>query len=176
MPLQNIADRWVDNCMTEMGQCAAAAIILPAWILAGELANRNTTFSTSAAREGRPGRPLHWREKSHLPATRWRCHLSRVLRLHNDDNVMQDLVEGFALFGERLAFGVLEPLVRRMPVEQGTVNTVFLQDECQFLAQGLFDLTGGPKPTSASKAWGEISNANGLKPTRNRGREMRQMN
>jgi hypothetical protein len=31
-----------------------------------------------------------------------------------------------------------------MPIEQGAVNTVFLEHEFKFLAQGFVDLAGGP--------------------------------
>jgi hypothetical protein len=65
--------------------------------------------------------------------------------LHNDDNLAQQLAERFAFFGEHLALGLLEAPMRRMPIEQGAVNAVFLQHIFQFLAQGLVDLPCGPR-------------------------------
>jgi hypothetical protein len=61
--------------------------------------------------------------------------------LHHGDDVRQQLTEGFALFGENLALSILQPPVRSMPSEKRAVNTVFFQDELQFLAQGLIDLS-----------------------------------
>ena len=56
---------------------------------------------------------------------------------------LKNLPSGLFL-GKHLALGILEAPVRRMLVEQGAVNAVFLQHEFLFLAQGFVDLSGDP--------------------------------
>ena len=62
--------------------------------------------------------------------------------LYQGDHVLQQFTEGFAFLCENLVVGIMEPPVRRMPIQQGAVNAVFFQHELQFLTQGLIDLTG----------------------------------
>ncbi len=45
----------------------------------------------------------------------------------------------------------------RMPFKQGAVNTVFLQHEFQFLAQGLINLTSGPNQQLLPRHWARLT-------------------
>jgi hypothetical protein len=68
----------------------------------------------------------------------------KCFELNNGDDFRKPLAEGLALFGQRDAFGVGQPPMRRVPIQQGAVDTVFLEDKLEFLEEKGFDLASGP--------------------------------
>jgi hypothetical protein len=57
--------------------------------------------------------------------------------------MVNNLPNGLPFFGEHPALGIIEALVKWMPVERGAVNEVFLQHELEFLGQRFVDLFCG---------------------------------
>jgi hypothetical protein len=173
MQLEDIADGLVGDDQSEIGQRPGDAVVTPCGVLSGQLHNPLLDLSRdgwTARLSSAVGREIP------LLGDQFAVPFEECFGLNNGDDFRKPLAERLALFGQRDALGVGQSPMRRVPIQQGAVDAVFLQDKLEFLAQGLVDLCGGPCQQLFPRHGERINSANALKQRQNDGNKMRRIN